>query len=125
MGRYRAKGVITVFFSLTSVLILSLICTTLESARVQGARAQAANIADMGNYSVFGEYEKKLPVALLPASDLLAELRQSKDEDEIRSMKAAQRFYEKHGFRRVDAPLGSTGHFGCDVKYLRELGIGS
>lgn len=60
MGRYRAKGVITVFFSLTSVLILSLICTTLESARVQGARAQAANIADMGNYSVFGEYEKKL-----------------------------------------------------------------
>ena len=60
MGRYRAKGVITVFFSLTSVLILSLICTTLESARIQGARAQIANIADMGNYSVFGEYEKKL-----------------------------------------------------------------
>ena len=43
----------------------------------------------------FREYEKKLPVALLPASDLLAELRQSKDEDEIRSMKAAQRIADK------------------------------
>ena len=60
MGRYRAKGVITVFFSLTSVLVLSLVCSALESARVQGARAQTANITDMGNYSVFGEYEKKL-----------------------------------------------------------------
>lgn len=60
MGRYRAKGSITVFLSLISVLFLSLICTTIESARIQGARAQTANITDMGNYSVFGEYEKKL-----------------------------------------------------------------
>lgn len=60
MGRCQLKGAITVFFSLVSILFLSLICTTVESVRVQGARAQAANIADMGNYSVFGEYEKKL-----------------------------------------------------------------
>ncbi|MDD2957338.1 MAG: DUF5702 domain-containing protein [Lachnospiraceae bacterium] len=60
MNRYRAKGAITVFLSLISILFLSLICTAIESARFQGARAQTANIADMGNYSVFGEYEKKL-----------------------------------------------------------------
>lgn len=60
MGRYRSRGSITVFLSLVSVLFLSLICTTVESARIQGARAQTANITDMGNYSLFGEYEKKL-----------------------------------------------------------------
>lgn len=60
MAEYQAKGAITVFFSLISVLFLALICTSIESARVQGARAQTANITDMGNYSVFGEYEKKL-----------------------------------------------------------------
>ena len=56
----KERGAITVFFSLVSVLFLSLICTAAESARIQGARAQAANIADMGNYSVFGEFEKRL-----------------------------------------------------------------
>ena len=60
MDKRQLKGSITVFFSLVSILFLSLICTAVESARVQGARAQAANIADMGNYSAFGEYEKKL-----------------------------------------------------------------
>ncbi|MBQ8955206.1 MAG: GNAT family N-acetyltransferase [Clostridia bacterium] len=37
------------------------------------------------------------------------------------NMKAAHRFYEKHGFHRIDRPLGSTGHFGCDIMYLKEL----
>lgn len=46
--------------SLITTLILSLLCTGIESVRVQGARAQAANIASLANYSVFGEYEKKL-----------------------------------------------------------------
>ena len=40
------------------------------------------------------------------------------------SMKAAHRFYEKHGFHRIGAPLGRTGHDGCDVLYLKELGNG-
>ena len=56
----RVKGTITVFLSLISVLFLSLICTAVESARIQGARAQAANVVDMGNYSVFGEFEQRL-----------------------------------------------------------------
>lgn len=60
MGESRLKGSITVFLSMISVLVISLICTAIESARGQGARAQAANIEDMGNYSVFAEYEKKL-----------------------------------------------------------------
>lgn len=60
MERCRAKGAITVFLSLISILFLSLICTVIESARIQGARAQTANITDMGNYSVFSEYEKQL-----------------------------------------------------------------
>lgn len=39
----------------------------------------------------------------------------------LSNMVAAQRFYEKYGFRRVDAPPVKTAHFACDVRYLREL----
>ena len=39
------------------------------------------------------------------------------------NMTAAQKFYEKHGFRRLDAPIGNTGHFGFDVMYLKDLSI--
>ena len=37
------------------------------------------------------------------------------------SMKGAQRLYEKRGFRRIAAPRGSTGHFGCNTFYERAL----
>lgn len=37
------------------------------------------------------------------------------------NMIAAQKFYEKYGFTRIDKPLGNTGHFGCDVLYIKEL----
>lgn len=57
---YRCKGAITVFLSLISVLFLSLLCTTMESARVQGARAKAAASLDMGLFSVFGEFENRI-----------------------------------------------------------------
>ncbi len=56
----KANGVITVFFTLLSVLFLSLLFMLIESARFQGARAQCANIVDMGSMSLFGEYEQKL-----------------------------------------------------------------
>lgn len=36
------------------------------------------------------------------------------------NMYAAQRFYEKQGFRRCEA-MGQTGHFACDVCYIRQL----
>lgn len=39
----------------------------------------------------------------------------------LENMTAAQRFYEKHGFRRCSEPLVQTGHFACDVRYLKEL----
>lgn len=37
------------------------------------------------------------------------------------NMTAAQRFYEKYGFIRINEPLGDTGHFECDVRYIKEL----
>jgi len=37
------------------------------------------------------------------------------------NMVEAQKFYEKHGFTRMDEPLGDTGHFRCDVRYCKEL----
>ena len=37
------------------------------------------------------------------------------------NMVAAQRFYEKHGFVRVDTPPIQTPHFACEVKYLKPL----
>jgi putative acetyltransferase len=36
-------------------------------------------------------------------------------------MDAAMRLYERSGFRRIDGPLGATGHGGCNTFYLRDL----
>ena len=36
-------------------------------------------------------------------------------------MDAAMRLYERSGFHRIDAPLGDTGHGGCNTFYLRDL----
>jgi len=40
----------------------------------------------------------------------------------LTGMEAAQRLYERFGFTRLAAPLGATGHFGCDRWYALELG---
>jgi hypothetical protein len=56
----KCKGSITIFLSLVSVLILSLVCTLLESARVQGVRAWASSVTDMGIFSVMGAYDREL-----------------------------------------------------------------
>lgn len=37
------------------------------------------------------------------------------------SMIAAQKFYEKYGFTRIDKPLGNTGHYVCDMFYIKRL----
>ncbi len=39
----------------------------------------------------------------------------------LTAMDAAQRLYEGFGFRRLGAPMGATGHFGCDRWYSLEL----
>ena len=39
----------------------------------------------------------------------------------LTGMDAAMRLYERSGFRRIDAPMGATGHGGCDIWYLRDL----
>ncbi len=36
------------------------------------------------------------------------------------NMIAAQMFYEKYGFTRIDKPLGNTGHYTCDVLYIKK-----
>jgi len=39
----------------------------------------------------------------------------------LSGMDAAMKLYERSGFRRIDAPMGDTGHGGCNTFYLREL----
>lgn len=39
----------------------------------------------------------------------------------LSNMTAAQKFYERYGFARLQAPLGETGHYACDCLYLKEL----
>lgn len=39
----------------------------------------------------------------------------------LTGMDAAQALYLKSGFTRIAAPLGGTGHHGCDRFYLRAL----
>ena len=36
-------------------------------------------------------------------------------------LKQALSVYEKFGFRYIDAPMGNTGHFGCDLWMLKQL----
>lgn len=39
----------------------------------------------------------------------------------LTGMNAAMRLYARSGFRRIDAPLGNTGHGGCNTFYLLDL----
>lgn len=39
----------------------------------------------------------------------------------LENMSQAQRLYTRNGFAPIAGPMGSTGHFGCDRWYLREL----
>jgi putative acetyltransferase len=39
----------------------------------------------------------------------------------LTGMDAAMRLYERSGFRRIDGPMGATGHGGCDTFYSRAL----
>ena len=39
----------------------------------------------------------------------------------LSNMVAAQKFYEKYGFEKLDEPLVKTGHFACDVRYIKNL----
>lgn len=60
MKRYYGEGAISVFLSLICVLFFSLLCTAVESARIEGCRAKAASALDMGMFSVMGEFERAL-----------------------------------------------------------------
>ena len=39
----------------------------------------------------------------------------------LSGMDAAMRLYERSGFQRIAAPMGATGHGGCNTFYLRAL----
>ena len=39
----------------------------------------------------------------------------------LSNMVAAQKFYEKYGFIKIDKPVVKTEHFACDVRYIKEL----
>lgn len=39
----------------------------------------------------------------------------------LRGMDAAMRLYARSGFQRIPAPLGDTGHGGCNTFYLLDL----
>jgi putative acetyltransferase len=36
-------------------------------------------------------------------------------------LKTAIQLYEKIGFTHLTAPFGNTGHFGCDIRMIKEL----
>lgn len=39
----------------------------------------------------------------------------------LRTMTGAQKLYERMGFQKLPAPMGATGHFGCDRWYALDL----
>ena len=56
----KERGSITLFLALILSLLLSLVCTSIESVRMASARTQILNSMDIGLYSVFGQYDRKL-----------------------------------------------------------------
>lgn len=54
------KGSVTVFLALVLSLMLSLVCTSVESVRMAAARTQILGSLDIGLYSLFGQYDKIL-----------------------------------------------------------------
>lgn len=54
------SGQITVFLSLILVLVLSLVLTVAEAARIQAVKIHIENVASMGLESVFAEYDRDL-----------------------------------------------------------------
>ena len=52
------RGSVTVFFSLTGVLVLCVLLAVVEAVRMQGAKAQTASLEGVANFSVLAEYEK-------------------------------------------------------------------
>ena len=49
----KERGSITLFLALILSLLLSLVCTSIESVRMASARTQILNSMDNGLYSVF------------------------------------------------------------------------
>lgn len=41
----------------------------------------------------------------------------------LSAMKDARALYEKNGFEKLGAPLGHTGHFGCNAYYAKSLAV--
>ena len=39
----------------------------------------------------------------------------------LKNMERANQLYIKNGFEKLKAPLGKTGHFGCDAWYVRKI----
>ena len=56
----RLKAQITPFFCIIVLLVLSLLCAALESARLSGCRLQAELSVESALTSAFGEYHSKL-----------------------------------------------------------------
>ena len=54
------RGSITVFLALALGLVVSLLCSGLESVKMAAARTQILNGLDIGLYSLFGQYEESL-----------------------------------------------------------------
>lgn len=54
------KGTITVFFSFIILIVFALICSMIESVRVQGVGMQLESAADAGMMSIFAGFNKEL-----------------------------------------------------------------
>lgn len=54
------KGSITVFLALILSLLLSLVCTSIQSVQAAAARTQILSSLDIGLYSLFGQYDSML-----------------------------------------------------------------
>ena len=54
------RGYITVFLSLSLTLILSLVFTVIEGARISAIRMKSECVADIGMNSVLAEYHREL-----------------------------------------------------------------
>ena len=57
---FNKKGSVSMFMAMIFLLVVSVVITTIESARIQGAKVMLNTVLAMGMDSVFAEYDREL-----------------------------------------------------------------
>ena len=99
-GRWMGwkNGVMTVYFSLTFLLILSLLFSLMETARYYGIQMRIQCVTDMAVTSVFAEFQKELLTDVIEQAKMKGQLvsEQTDPSETVPARSPDQRHRQRH-----------------------------